>query len=418
MRIQLVKPPTDYPDILDQKWFAPLGLISIGTYLENHGHEVEILDGQHLSLDEIKARLDAPIVGSNFHIFSVDSLDEIVSTAKESGSLVVVGGQAATPLAQQLLRKNRNIDIVVRYDGEEALRQIAKRFESGSRDFKGIPNTVHRQNSGIVEEPVESLDLQRLSVPDRRIEGIDLERYTQSWDKEWDPEKRFRPTSAYTKKGCPRRCSFCGRIDKKVRQRTPEQAFAEYKMLTEEFGINYIYELNDTHFWDKEWMREFRQVYEKEGCLDAKFWAFADVRDIDEETVAHMEAIGVYMVCVGIESGNEEIRMRNNKQFTNEQVLEVCRLLGKYGIKVSDVYILGLMGETQETIADTISLSQQVKNVCQTIDTGFCNITPLPRSTIWGEMMQIPELQRKYGNEYKFEVKEVRGDYLHYFCNF
>jgi len=413
MKIQLVKPPIDFEGTLDQKWFAPLGLISLGTYLEEAGHDVEILDGQHLSLDEIKGRLDAPVVGSNFHIFSVNALDEIVTTARDRGSIVVVGGQAATPLSEQLLRNNDNIDVVVRYDGEEALRQIAERR---SRDFRGIPNTVYFRDGKIVHENIELLDLESLPVPNRRIKGIDLEAYTKSWSKEWDKNNEFRPTSVITKRGCPRRCSFCGRIDKKMRKRTTYQAFMEYKMLTEEFNVNYLYELNDTNFYDKKWMREFRQIYDREGGLNAKFWAFADVRDIDEEVTEHMQATGVYMVCLGIESGNEAIRRLNNKNFTNEQVLEACALLGKYGIKVSDAYVLGLMGETQETLIDTHVLSQQVKNVCETEDTAFSNITPLPGSIIWERMMDIPELQAKYGNEYKFDIKEMRQDYLANFC--
>lgn len=416
MKIQLVNSPCDIIDFLDQKWYLPLGLISIGTVLEKEGFNVELLDGQHLNLSDILKKLDADIIGINFTIFSTKSFNKIIECAKKNGAFVVVGGHAATYLYKQLLRKNENIDIVVRYDGEEAFLKIIRGIQKRRSDLNNIPNIAYRKSKDVIENNIELVDLKKLPIPNRNINGINMEKYIQTWNKVWENDSFIRTSSVYSKKGCPRLCSFCARIDKGVRERTPQQSFDEYQLLVEKYNVNYIYEVCDTFFSSVDWLREFRQIYEKNGGLNARIWAFADIRDISEETVEHMAAIGVYMVLIGIETGNERIRRINGKEFSNEDVLNAVKLLGKNGIKVSDSYILGLIDETPKTISDTIELSKRIGKYCEQVDTAFSIILPLPGSVIWKKMMQIPELNEKYSEDYEFNVDELREDYLSYFC--
>jgi len=413
MKVQLIQAPSESKDLRNERWFTPMGLISTGTYLGNFDYEVEIFDGLHYPLDYILNRINADIVGINFNIFSTSSMDRIAEQAKKQGSLVVVGGQAATPLTKQLLQGNKNIDLVVRYDGEEALRQIADRVKEGSNDFWGIPNIAYRKAGNIVEEKIEKIEIEKLPIPHRKIKGINLEKYIDFWV----GDSSIRATNTFTKRGCNRACSFCARIDKGIRARTPEQVFEEDKKLVEEFKVNYIWEMSDTYFTDINWLRRFRKIYESNGGLPVKYWAFCDIRDINKETVEIMSALNVDKVCVGIESGNEEIRRNNGKNFTNKEVYEAVKLLGKAGITLEDSYVLGLMGENEETIKQTYKLSQQVAKLCKTERTAYNLILPLPGSPIWQRMMQIPALQSKYGQEYRFDVEELRKDFISYFCN-
>ncbi|GAH69168.1 unnamed protein product, partial [marine sediment metagenome] len=256
MKVQLVQAIDESTALSKDRWFTPLNLISLSTYLENYGYGVEILDGLHLHLDDLLKRIDGNIVGINFNIFSTQTMDKISEYAKNQDSLVVVGGQAATPLAKQLLLGNKNIDLVVRYDGEETLRQVVNRVRTGSNDFKGIPNITYRRGREIVEGEVQRLDLQTLPIPNRKVKGISLEDYILSFKSSplfGDFTSGRRPTNVHTMRGCNRSCSFCGRIFKGIRSRTPEQVFEEDKKLIEEFEVNYIYETSDTYFTDINW---------------------------------------------------------------------------------------------------------------------------------------------------------------------
>src|ERR1035441_11056591 len=88
--IQLIKTPSRDDMVIQDKWYLPIELLWVGTHVQQRGHNVEILDGQLLSIDEITRRICAPIVGVSFQIYSACHLDAIVAAAKKAGSLVVV----------------------------------------------------------------------------------------------------------------------------------------------------------------------------------------------------------------------------------------------------------------------------------------------------------------------------------------
>ena len=60
--IQLIKTPCCDTGMPEDKWYLPLNLIWLASYLERHGYSVEILDGQHLSVEEIKNKITAKII--------------------------------------------------------------------------------------------------------------------------------------------------------------------------------------------------------------------------------------------------------------------------------------------------------------------------------------------------------------------
>jgi len=422
-KLQLIKCPVKENDILSDKWYTPLNLIWIATYLKAHGIESEILDGILLSTGQIESLMSSRIIGINFNVLSVDSMERIAKTAKTNESMVVVGGQATTPLARQLLMNNRDIDVVVLGDGEEAMLQLQKIAEKGMRSFEGISNIAYRQGDNIIFAEEKQIDLTTLPMPNRRIAGSDMEKYIGSFYKTNTDLSldNVRATNAYLKKGCPRRvnnhgCSFCARIDRGLRSKTAMQAYEEYQYLVDEFDINYIYDDSDS--WVKaSWMRNLCSLYNELGEIKAKLRVYADVRDINENTVSMMKDLGVDTVLVGIESGDERILRINGKPMTKEMIIKAVKLLGRVGIKLCDAYVLGLIGETKASVEKTRFLAQQIGNYCERRIPYWNIIMPLPGSPIWSAMMNIPKLQEKYGNEYNFNIEEVQKDYINHFCH-
>lgn len=422
-KVQLIKCLCSDDKLLTDTWYIPLNLLWIATYLKSKGIASEILDGIVLSEEFINKAISAPLVGISFNALSVCSMERISEVAKTKGATVVVGGQAATPLARQLLVKNKNIDVVVLGDGEEAMLQLAMRVREGDFSFEGIPNIAYRKGDGIIFSEEEQLDLTSLPLPDRRIAGIDMEKYIGSfYETNTDPAlDNVRVTNAYVKKGCPRRvenkgCSFCARIDRGLRSKTALQAYDEYQYLVDEFDINYIYDDSDS--WVRSsWMRSLLDLYNQRGALQARLRVYADVRDINEDSVVLMKDLGVDTVLVGIESGDERILRMNGKPMTKEMIVKSAKLLGKAGIKLCDAYVLGLIGETKASIDKTRALAQQIGSYCEKRVTYWNVILPLPGSPIWNGMMSIPTLKAKYGDEYKFNIEDVQRDYIKHFCH-
>jgi len=417
--IQLINTPSGSDSAIKDKWYVPQDLLWIGTYLKQHGHEVHILDGQTLSLNEILSQISAPIVGIGFQIYSASQIDKVIGAAKDAGSLVLVGGQAATPLAENLLSGNRDIAAVVCNDGEEALRKLADAFDECRDPFLDAPNVVYRRKGKIIRNQIEKVPLASLPIPDRRLKGIDIEQYIKNFQttNSFLGFNGMRVTNAHTKKGCPRRCSFCGRLDKIYRSRMPQQAFDEYQYLVRDFGVDYIFDHSDSWAVSASWLEQFRAVYERQGGLKARLSVFADLRDLTPSVIADMRAVGVDTVEVGIESGDEGILRENRKFMASREIIDRVLALTKAGMKVEASYVLGILGETRESVRDTLNLSRKLRERTGRIRNYFNIIFPLPGTLIWERLLLDPEMKEKYGNDYVFDIEQLRKDYLSRHCD-
>lgn len=420
MFIQLVKVPCKSGEgILRDKWYLPLELTWIATYLNQFGHKVEIIDGQWMSVEEIIACLRAPIVGLGFNIYSAGHLFELAQAAKDKGALVVVGGQAATNLAVQLLNGVGSIDAVICHDGENALLQIAKKLERGQHPFRGTPNTIYWERGEIIFNPNENVLITDVPIPDRRIGGIDPEKYITSF-LATNTSPGFtgqRVTNAHTKKGCPRRCIFCARTDKTLRARSPQQALDEYRYLVEEFEVDHILDHSDTWACGENWLKEFHHLYEDIGGLDTQLGAFVDLRDVTVSAVEVLKAIGMKVALVGIESGSEEVLKVNWKYMPQIEILERVSMLTEAGIQVEASFILGMVGETQKSLRETRSLVDIFQGN-KLVKTYASIMMPLPGTGLWEIFLNDPGMREKYGDQYLLGIEELRQDYLVRCCNF
>jgi len=272
--LQLINLFSTNESVLSDKGFLPLGLILIANYLKKYGYTTEILDTQSKSLDTITEMLNSKIIGFNYTIMSTDLLDEAASLAKKKDAIVVVGGQAATASAKQLLINNKNIDFVVCNDGELSMFKLMQLLIDGDGSLESIPNLVYRKNGVVIQNQIQTVKMKDLSIPDRTIPGIDMEWYVNNFKAFGYPlldEPWYNATNVFTKKGCPRRsnnkgCSFCARVDKRYNAKTSMQTYLEYKFIRDEYGINYIFDDSDS--WIRmDAMNGLYQCYKAYGDL-------------------------------------------------------------------------------------------------------------------------------------------------------
>lgn len=408
---------------LDDRWQLPLNHLWLGTYLQTKGYSVQVLDTNIIPLNELINRINAPVLAISFLAPSAHLLKTVTGFAKKKDCFVVVGGQAATPLAKQLLQKNKNIDVVVRGDGEEALLGITKIVLEKKGSLESIPNLAYLSSDKVKYTQTKRVDVTKLPIPDRRLPGIDIEQYISNFEStntdSWT--ESLRATNAYVKKGCPRRvknrgCSFCARIDVGIRSKSALQAYKEYNYLINEFGVNYIYDDSDS--WvDNSWLKELVKIYETNGNLQTRFRVYADLKDITKENVTLLKTVGVDAVLIGIESGDKWVSRINGKPVTPKRTIQAARLIGNAGIKMWDAYVLGMIGETKESVSNTRKLSLELYNYCQKPNTYWSLIQPFPGSPIWNEMMKIEELYSNYGNEYIINLNMVQKEFIDRFCN-
>ncbi len=422
MLIQLIRASANSKETVYDKWMMPLDLCSLATHLMHSMSdiEVEIIDGQVVDESILLSKINqaSSLVGITYTVFSADSMERIAKIAKNNGAFVVVGGHAATASAVNVLI-NPNIDAVIRFDGEVPLTLLVRKLSKSKNltDLSDIPNIVFRTSNGIGYGPSQTFDINAVSRPLREIAGVDIEDYVQAYSATCT-EKRLiasRPTNAFSKKGCPRNCSFCGRVDKTFRPRLAEIVYREYAELSSKYKIDYIYDHSDTWI-ESSWMKDFADMYHKHGPLDLKYMIFGDVRDINKHVTMQLRDLGVDIILLGLESGSEELLKRNGKNLTIRDMKSCVSMLSDANIKVSASFVLGMIGETNATIDETVSFINEIKRLGDV--TIYCNmIIPLPGSWQWKLMMQDPDIQKIYGHKYNYDIEALREIYIDKFTD-
>ncbi len=165
--------------------------------------------------------------------------------------------------------------------------------------------------------------------------------------------------SIYSSRGCPSRCIYClwpqtfsGRT---MRTRSPENVYDEVKWIMENIpGIREISFDDDTFTADRKHARRVAELIRPLGIS----WTINARANCDYDTLKIMAEAGLRHVVVGYETGNEQILKNIKKGVTKEQAIEFTRNCKKLGLSIHGAFIMGLPGETQETIRETIEYAK------------------------------------------------------------
>jgi radical SAM superfamily enzyme YgiQ (UPF0313 family) len=422
-KVQLIHCPGKPTGMTDAEndCYIPLNLLSIATYLQLHGHEVEILDGQLLTIDEIILRLGADIIGLDLRHDSLKSFDLLSKAAKNKGAITIVGGHLATHLAREILQQNPFIDFVCRLGGEEALLALCKN--------RLHPNLAYRNPETGIYAPswrdLKPVNLAKMPIPDRSISGVDIEEHIRLFQTDMGKSDLKLPynqvTNTYFSRGCPYRaagqgCSFCSRADMIMSCRTAKQIWKEIYYLVSQYGIRCPVDFSDTAIT---WIYRLARYVEKHGRPWKYLRIYAAVNEIARPgTIEVLKKLGVITVLLGIESADEEVLRLNvapQKVHTPERVLSVTRVLAKAGIMIAPAFVFGMKGENERSLEKTLELNRAIQAIDNTEITYGNGLTPFPGARSWDDLMQIPGMRERHGNTYHLDTKKLENDYAEHF---
>jgi anaerobic magnesium-protoporphyrin IX monomethyl ester cyclase len=363
-----------------------IGLSDLAAYLIAHGYnDVEIKNFYLDSWDIVREHLKkhAPlgkklIVGINCFSDTRQATFKLAHMAKEiiPECTTVVGGVHASVLFENILKKNKSIDVIVVGEGEISLLEIVKRAEHGeplSGDIKGI---AFRKNSEIVftgpPELIKNLD--ELPMTSHHLHDIGALR----WNNDLDPLKnnimRFIPKGApfapkiwymNSSRGCLGNCQFCmGKRywQGKWRARSPLLVVDEMEYLHKQFGVNLISFYDNCFITNRERVREIcEELVKRELKI---YWSCLTRIDnsVDFEMLQIMRKAGCIGVCYELESGSPAVLENINKKWDLSKAKETIQKVKKAGIKVLTFFIVGNLGETDQTIRETIDFIKEIKS--------------------------------------------------------
>jgi radical SAM superfamily enzyme YgiQ (UPF0313 family) len=168
-------------------------------------------------------------------------------------------------------------------------------------------------------------------------------------------------TFIVTSRGCPAGCKYCIKhvsYQNSVRLRSPEKLMEEMWLL-QNLGVHHIHMYADLFTVNRDQVVELCQLIIKEN-LKITFTANSRVDYVDEELLKLMGRAGCTLISWGIESGNEMVLKKAHKGYKMEQAHKALRWAKQAGIKNWGYFIIGLPGETVETIHETMAISKKL----------------------------------------------------------
>ncbi|HTP66801.1 MAG TPA: hopanoid biosynthesis associated radical SAM protein HpnJ, partial [Geobacteraceae bacterium] len=311
---------------------------------------------QRLTLEEclrIAADYDMVVMYTSTPTLRID-----VETARrikqmKPSMVIVLTGPHVTILPEETLRfAEGSVDIVCRGEFDYAVKELCE-----GRPWDKVDGISFMKGSRMVTTPDRPIltDLDALPFTSQVYKrDLPVNDYII-------PHVRNPYVSIYTSRGCPARCTFClwphTYSGRKVRTRSAENVYQEVKWIKENLP-----QLSDIIFDDDTFTanrRHARQVAEKIAPLGVS-WVINARADCDFETLRIMRDAGLHHVIVGYESGSDEILKNIKKGVTRERAIQFTSDCRKLGITIHGAFIVGLPGETRETIRQTIDYAKML----------------------------------------------------------
>ena len=167
--------------------------------------------------------------------------------------------------------------------------------------------------------------------------------------------------SFYTGRGCKSRCTFClwpqtvGGHNYRVRS-IPHVIEEVRYVLREMPQVKEIFFDDDTLTDNRPRVEELARELGKLGVT----WSCNAKANVPHETLKIMKEGGCRLLLVGYESGNQQILHNIKKGLRVEVAREFTRNCHELGIVIHGTFILGLPGETQETIEEMIQYAKEI----------------------------------------------------------
>jgi anaerobic magnesium-protoporphyrin IX monomethyl ester cyclase len=303
-----------------------------------------------------------------------------VFIAKAVGAKTMAFGTHVTPMTRETMEPYPALDFVLRGEPDVTLRELVDAFEGKQPSSPQVQKLLRDTNSEIPVRFVSetSGDLSHIKGIAWRKQGEIVVNQDRPFIPHLDdlpiPLHHLLPLAKYrvpmmktpytfivTSRGCSAGCTYCIKhvsYQWSLRLRSPENIVAELRVL-KNLGIDYIHMYADLFTLSREQVVGLCELMLQEN-LNIKWTCNSRVDYVDQEMLALMGKAGCWMIAWGIESGNFDILKHAHKGADPQKAARALTWARAAGIKNWGYFIIGLPGETEQTIRETIDFSKKL----------------------------------------------------------
>jgi hopanoid biosynthesis associated radical SAM protein HpnJ len=330
-------------------WLAqPAALVEGSKLIDAPPHDLKFDDivGDIKGRDLIVLHTSTPSFKSDLK--TAERIKEINPTAK----IGFIGAKVAVEPEKSLISSSA-VDFVARNEFDFTLLEIAQ--DKPWADIKGLS---YRNAEGVIvhneeREILENMDSLPWVTPVYKRD-LDVQKYFGGYLKH--PYLSF-----YTGRGCKSRCTFClwpqtvgGH---RYRLRSIEHVIGEVKWAMKAFPeVKEIFFDDDTLTDNLPRVEALAKELGKLGLV----WSCNAKANVPRRTLEILKANGLRLLLVGYESGNQKILHNIKKGLLVEVAKRFTKDCHELGIVIHGTFILGLPGETKETIQETLDFAKSI----------------------------------------------------------
>jgi radical SAM superfamily enzyme YgiQ (UPF0313 family) len=361
-KIVLIQLPS--PWLISDRDVPNLGLLYIASYLQSKEIIVQIADLCGRKEEDWQIP-DSNIYGISATTPQIKLAKKVVEKIKnrQRFSKIIIGGPHVSAIPEDGINYV-GANIVVMGEGEISLEQIIKE---------------ENNNSIITGTPLLTLD--KSPLPARDL--IDIYSFQRMGTNAVVGRNAHTEEYILTSRGCPYRCGYCSQrviSNGKIRYRSVKDVRKEMEYLLYRYNLDRIYIMDDTFILNKERVKEIclsiKELLEK---YSFDWHCLSTTKSINKEILIEMKESNCKQVTFGVESGSNKILKLVNKPSTNEDNHRGIEETINSGIQVRGQLMVGLPGETDETIRETENLIKFYPEVRW----GVHIFVPMPGSEIW-----------------------------------
>lgn len=358
MKVLLINPTSGIENPL-----LPLGLGYIAAILENNGVAVEVIDADALKIsdDELarQAREIKPdLVGITMMTATFDAGKKVIKLIRlvAPQAVIIAGGAHPSALPVETLEDIPELDLAAVGEGEFTMLELAKAMAE-NKNWREIKGLYYRENGKITAAPPRELikNLDTLPLPARH--KFPLEKY-----KTHPPYGLKNPyMHLLTSRGCPFGCAFCSKsvFGRGLRMRAAASVVDEMAELIKKYGVKEIKFYDDDFTLD---MNRAEEICEEiiRRKIKIPWSATTRVDLVNQPLLKKMKQAGCWLIAYGVESGCQDLIDLIGKGIKLEQVERAFSWTSQAGIKTLAYFMIGLPGETEATIKNTVAFSKRL----------------------------------------------------------
>jgi anaerobic magnesium-protoporphyrin IX monomethyl ester cyclase len=360
--------PTDFP---------PLGSLSVITALNKAGfhntefYNIDLLRPQYSDVIEFIKEKNPDVIGISAVVSTAYGYSKKLSLDIKKllpETTIILGGNLGA--SAEIILNKTGVDFVCTGEGEVTIVDfiecwIDAESKEDYKDIKGLAYLDSSQNLIVTSfpDPIKAEDVYELDWSILK----ELEQ-TEYFFPEWDSPrlgKRFsidprshephrvgkRIATLPGSKGCVARCTFCHRWDKGIRYIPASIIMERLDFLIENYNVGFIDFADENFGTDRKWLDQFIKEIKKRDII----WRVGGMRvnTINPETIKKMKDAGCIYIQFGMESGSQKILDVMEKVTKVEQNYNAVKWMTESNFFTIIQLVVGMPGETQETIEET-----------------------------------------------------------------